>query len=356
MGHMGTHDAELLSIGDFARASGLSAKALRLYDEMALLVPVEVDAHSGYRRYAPEQLGRARLVAQLRLAGMPLARIRVVADLPPHAAAADLTSYGRQVEADAGTTRRLLAALVDELDAKETEMSTGAGSRQLKAEAASYLEQGGREDQQDGVLAGEGVWAVADGVGGCPRELAADVLEVVAGLGDGESIHALDAAVASAAAMVSERYADHADAATTLTALVVRDGQVAIAHVGDTRAYRVRDGRLERLTRDHSVVQTLVDEGRLTPEEARSDERRVQLNRAIAVGGGSAPDLALHAVEPGDRLVLTTDGVHAVLEPGALTALLVATTSPESVVEAVRDAVRLAGEPDNHAMVVVDLP
>ena len=137
---------------------------------------------------------------------------------------------------------------------------------------------------------------------------------------------------------------------------MVRDGQVVIAHVGDTRAYRVREGRLERLTRDHSVVQTLVDEGRLTPDEARADDRRVILNRAIAVGASSAPDLAVHAVEPGDRLVLTSDGVHAVVDAAVLTGLLVADAPPGDVAASVRDAVRAAGEPDNHPLVVVDLP
>lgn len=353
-----------VSIGEFAQASGLSAKALRLYDEMGLLVPVAVDPSSGYRRYAPEQLNRARLVARLRLAGMPLARIRVVADLASRsgrAAAAELTSYWRQVEADAASARSLVATLVselddlDDLDDKETKMS----STQQAADTASYLEQGCRADQQDAILVTDGVYAVADGVGGCPRDLARDVVGVVAalgGAGEDDPVRALDAAVARAAALVTEQYADHPDAATTLTALVVRDGQVVIAHVGDTRAYRVREGRLERLTRDHSVVQTLVDEGRLTPDEARADDRRVILNRAIAVGASSAPDLAVHAVEPGDRLVLTSDGVHAVVDAAVLTGLLVADAPPGDVAASVRDAVRAAGEPDNHALVVVDLP
>lgn len=65
---------ELMTIGDFARAAGLTAKALRLYDDLGLLRPARVDAGSGYRRYVPAQLERARLVARLRLLGMPLAR------------------------------------------------------------------------------------------------------------------------------------------------------------------------------------------------------------------------------------------------------------------------------------------
>jgi DNA-binding transcriptional MerR regulator len=70
----------VLTIGEFARASRLSPKALRLYDELGLLRPARVDPASGYRFYAPAQLERARLVAWLRRLGMPLARIRVVCD------------------------------------------------------------------------------------------------------------------------------------------------------------------------------------------------------------------------------------------------------------------------------------
>ncbi len=344
----------LMSIGDAARASGLSAKALRLYDETGLLPPAEVDPVTGYRWYAADQLDRARLVARLRLAGMPLARIRVVADLAGRsgrAAAAELTSWWRQVEADTVSTRALVADLVALLDQEEQDMTTGTtATPRVRAETASYVEQGARELQCDAVRTEGGVYAVADGVGNAPG-VAADV---VGALESGD-LGTLDASVARAAALVTERYAEQPDAATTLTAVTVTDGQALLAHVGDTRAYLVRDGRLERLTRDHSVVQTLVDEGRLTPEEARTDDRRVLIDRAIAAGAPFAPDLAVHAVRPGDRLVLTTDGVHAVLEPGVLTDLLVAGGSPQDVVEAVRGVVRAAGEPDNHAMVVVDL-
>ncbi|MBJ7529051.1 MAG: MerR family transcriptional regulator, partial [Nocardioides sp.] len=116
-----------MSIGDFARASGLTPKALRLYDDSGLLEPAEVDPHTGYRWYAEQQLARARLVARLRLVGMPLARIRVVAGLGPAAAVAELVSYGRQLSADTASARALLASLVDELGHapdEETPMST----------------------------------------------------------------------------------------------------------------------------------------------------------------------------------------------------------------------------------------
>lgn len=119
----------------------------------------------------------------------------------------------------------------------------------------------------------------------------------------------------------------------------------------------MRGGRLERLTRDHTVTQTLVDEGRLSAEEARVDDRRVLLNRALSAdsSASSRPDLAVRACEPGDRYVLTTDGVHSALDPADLGALLVAEVSPEEAVERVARAVRAAGEPDNWAVVIGDL-
>ena len=346
-----------LGIGEFAAAAGLSAKALRLYDEMGLLRPAEVDASTGYRRYRPDQLGRARLVARLRLAGLPLARIRLVVEAPPRVAGAELTSYWRQVEADTATARDIVTAVLTDLVAEhdqEEHMMTSTPLTHPVAAARAGI--GGRTTEEDVVHVSDGVYAVADGVGDVSPGLSAAVVARVAEVDRvGDPLAALDAAVSASAALVDEQYADHDGAACTLTALTVRDDQVVLAHVGDSRAHLVREGRLERLTRDHTVVQTLVDEGRLTQEEARADDRRVLLNRAIAPGRPSSPDLALHAVRPGDRLVLTTDGVHGCLDPAALTDLLVVPASPEEVAAGVEEAVLAAGAADNYAVVVIDL-
>src|SRR5699024_5759867 len=94
-------DETLLSIGELAAASGLSPKALRLYADSGLLVPRRVDPFTGYRSYGSDQVERARLIAALRGLGMGLARIGVLCDLEPRAAAAELRSWWRQEEADA---------------------------------------------------------------------------------------------------------------------------------------------------------------------------------------------------------------------------------------------------------------
>ncbi|WP_233157028.1 MULTISPECIES: MerR family transcriptional regulator [Amycolatopsis] len=110
-----------LTIGAFARAAGLSPKALRLYDELGLLRPASVDPVSGYRRYAPDQLERARLIGWLRRTGMPLARIsRALAGPDP---AAEVLAYWREVEADVAARGRLVAFLVAQLSGKDTAMT-----------------------------------------------------------------------------------------------------------------------------------------------------------------------------------------------------------------------------------------
>ena len=112
----------LLSIGEFAHASRLSAKALRLYDELGLLVPARVDPDTGYRRYAPEQLEPARRVAALRRIGMPLAEIKRFLPLPPAEATAALFAYWAGAEADHAARRALAALLVSELQGSRSEM------------------------------------------------------------------------------------------------------------------------------------------------------------------------------------------------------------------------------------------
>jgi PPM family protein phosphatase len=352
--------AERMSIGEFARATGLSAKALRLYDEMRLVVPVEVDPASGYRRYGPEQLDGARLVAQLRLAGMPLARIRVVAELEPAAAAAELTSYARELAAQAAATCQRVESLVRDLaprPGKEHEMSGTFEDTRHDVDTGVRHEQGGREAQLDAFHAGPDVYAVADGFGDDPDAAARAITALVSSLGAERTLEALDRAVAATATVMLDA---EEGSGCTLSAIVLAGCECLVAHIGDSRIYRVRAGRLEQLTRDHSVVQFLVDEGRLTPEEARLDDQRPVLHRALAPephgsAEAGAPDLAVHRVEPGDRIVLTTDGAHARLDAATLAGLVLADQAAQQVADEVAAAVESGGADDNFTIVVVDL-
>ncbi|NUR87579.1 MAG: MerR family transcriptional regulator [Nonomuraea sp.] len=112
----------MLTIGAFARQSRLSPKALRLYDELGLIVPARVDPDSGYRRYEPEQLERARFIGWLRRAGMPLSRIRVVCDADPREAAAEIAAYWAETRARHAEQADLVAFLVGELTGKDDTM------------------------------------------------------------------------------------------------------------------------------------------------------------------------------------------------------------------------------------------
>jgi serine/threonine protein phosphatase PrpC/DNA-binding transcriptional MerR regulator len=346
-----------MTIGEFGRATGLTPKALRLYDELSLLRPAEVDERTGYRYYRAGQLDRARLVARLRLIGMPLERIRTVADRPPGAQAAEVLSYWRQVEADTVSRRASVAALVTDLRTEGTDMVISNTQHPV---AAARLGAGARDDQLDGCLAGRHLYAVADGFGTDPATaetaLAALVpLEAATGVVD--PVRLLDDALAAAAAAVDGRGHGHppGGAGCTLTALILGDGEAGVAHVGDSRAYLVRNRHLHRLTRDHTDVQSLVDEGRLTQDEARAGARPAALNRALVPGRSAQPDISRVATEPGDRFVLLTDGVHAVLPSAELALLLLDHIHPEELVAGVEAAVLAAGAPDNYAVVAVDL-
>ncbi len=112
----------LLSIGEFARQSRLSAKALRRYDELGLLPPARVDPETGYRRYAPAQVEQARLVAALRQIGVPLAQVRPMLGLPPAAVADEVAAWWAGAEAEHEARRALAAFLVERLNGKETAM------------------------------------------------------------------------------------------------------------------------------------------------------------------------------------------------------------------------------------------
>jgi DNA-binding transcriptional MerR regulator len=130
----------VLTIGEFARASGLTARALRLYDELELLTPAEVDPGNGYRYYAPEQVEQARLVARLRSAEVPLPRIAaVIGAATPEAAAAEVLSYWRQVEADRASSREVITSLVALLRGQDTTMSPSTTPAPTLAELVAHL-------------------------------------------------------------------------------------------------------------------------------------------------------------------------------------------------------------------------
>ncbi|NMO91829.1 MerR family transcriptional regulator [Actinomycetospora sp. TBRC 11914] len=334
-----------MAIGEFAVASGLTPKALRLYDDLGLLPPAGVDPATGYRTYAASQLERARLVAALRRVGVPLARIGVIGDLPPAAAAADLAAWWRQVEADTADRRVLVADLLARW--RDRPIEEEPMTARVTVSGADGAERGVREEQQDAVVVAGGRAAVADGFGPDGAAASRAVTARVAAADDGSALEGVRAALAGAAAVVGTPGAS----GTTATALCCDGERVGVAHLGDSRAYLLRQGVLTLLTHDHTWVRSLVDEGRLTPEEAAEHPDRARLVRAL---GDGDPDVHLRRAVAGDRYLLCTDGVSAVLDEAVLAGAL-AGGAPAEAVAGLLAAVRSAGAPDNAACAVLDL-
>ncbi|MFF3503339.1 protein phosphatase 2C domain-containing protein [Streptomyces sp. NPDC003247] len=353
---------ELLTIGTFAKASRLSPKALRLYDELGLLTPARVDPVTGYRLYAPEQLDQARLVAWLRRIGMPLARIQQVCTLEAGPAADEIRAFWAQVEADTAARRDLATFLIDHLSRKDPGMSPT--TKPLAIRYAALSDTGlVRESNQDTAYAGSRLLAVADGYGsaGAPASAAAvDALKSLEtdSIPAGDLLNVLEDAIDQAKQAVhgiSGLDSSSEDAGTTLTAMLWTGSQPALVHIGDSRVYLLRDGELFQITHDHTMVQSMVDEGRLSPEEAASHPQRSLLIRALGQGADSTPDMRLHDARQGDRYLLCSDGLSTVVPTEAIRRVLSDTSEPE---QTVRELIALAngsGGPDNVSCVVADV-
>jgi serine/threonine protein phosphatase PrpC len=220
-----------------------------------------------------------------------------------------------------------------------------------------------REGNEDAAYAGARLLAVADGLGGhaggeVASAAAIDALrpldtEVPAG----ELLNALDHAVRRASSTLRDLVqADPslAGMGTTLTALLWSGSQLGLVHIGDSRAYLARDGEVFQITHDHRLVQSLLDEGKLTADEAASHPQAQMLLRALG-GSNSEPDLQLREARPGDRYLLCSDGLHDVVPAESIKQVLCTVDDPD---QAARDLIALAiegGGPDNITCIVADV-
>ncbi len=139
---------------------------------------------------------------------------------------------------------------------------------------------------------------------------------------------------------------------TTLVVLVVEGEQAHLAHVGDSRAYLWRQGRLTRLTRDHTVVQQEIDAGRITPELARLVPHKHILTQSIGFHGTVEPDTSTRWLEPGDIFVLCSDGVADPLDDDTIQKI-VGATPLDTLADALVEAALAAGGEDNITVVAV---
>jgi protein phosphatase len=224
-----------------------------------------------------------------------------------------------------------------------------------------------RRGNEDSGYAGDQLLVVADGMGGhAAGELAsaaaiATMSEMeTAGLGDVEALERLSEAVVSTSERIADVVAAHPEFAgmgTTLTALAWLGGEpsrVAILHVGDSRAYLLRDSELTQVTLDHTYVQTLIDAGRITPEEALVHPRRNLVMRAIDGIHPAEPDVSVREARPGDRYLVCSDGLCGYVSDERITGLL-GIADPTAAVTALVEAALEVGAPDNVTCIVADV-
>ena len=221
-----------------------------------------------------------------------------------------------------------------------------------------------REGNEDSAYAGPRLLVIADGMGGHAAGEVASAVAIAALAGLDHQVPGPDLldpladAVATANTTLHDMSA--ADPAvegmgTTLTAMLWQDARVALCHIGDSRAYLLRDGDFQQITRDHTLVQSLVDDGRLTPEAAATHPQRSLLLRALDGRTEAEPDLSILEVRAGDRYMLCSDGLSDVVTEQTLHKTLVTFNDPdEAVIQLVELAIR-SGGPDNITCIVADV-
>jgi serine/threonine protein phosphatase PrpC len=211
-----------------------------------------------------------------------------------------------------------------------------------------------REGNEDSMLEDPPLFVVADGMGG------AQAGEVASGLAvetlaemppdDGNVEEELTEAITEANRRIHEKAQNDRDLAgmgTTLTAAFVHDGQVTIGHVGDSRAYRYREGELAQLTDDHSLVAELERHGKLTAAEARVHPQRSMILRALGIGPEVEVDTYCFTGAAGDVFLLCSDGLSGLVHDQVVAEVLEGCDSLEQAGERLVELANLSGGPDN---------
>lgn len=223
-----------------------------------------------------------------------------------------------------------------------------------------------RSNNQDSGYSGRQLFMVADGMGG---HAGGDVASAIATKRIIEADQpyqtpqdaefALQAALIAANSQLAETVFEHTELTgmgTTVSALVVLEGEVAIAHIGDSRIYLLRDGELSQITIDHTFVQRLVDSGRITEQEAMVHPRRSVLMRVLGdVESSPEIDTSILATLPGDRWLICSDGLSGVVSNNAIATALSTDLDAQGVADRLVKESLDGGAPDNVTIVVVDI-
>ena len=222
----------------------------------------------------------------------------------------------------------------------------------------------GNEDNYT-VASDRGVFIVADGMGGhAAVEVASEMavrgisrdLGTFQGSSLDEAVGRVTTAIRSANAAIFERTLvehDKRGMGTTATVLILHSNRYLIGHVGDSRAYLLRDGVFHQLTKDHSYVQEQVDAGYLTPEQARTHPYSNVITRCVGASGDVVPDIFSGTCHEGDVFLLASDGLTGMVEDEALGAIVRTPGSPERWVDRMVAEANRRGGLDNITAVIV---
>lgn len=218
-----------------------------------------------------------------------------------------------------------------------------------------------REHNEDSLLVAPPLFVVCDGMGGheagevaseiaintisrlAPTKLDADAL--------GHAVEEANLAIIEAA----DKGIGRQGMGTTCTAAILDGDQLAIAQVGDSRAYLLHNGSLQQLTRDHSVVADLIESGEITAAEARTHQWRSFITRALGLEPYTRPDLYEIDVEPGDRLMLCSDGLYSMVPDKEIEGIMSQAPSTQDATDMLVNAALEAGGSDNVTVIVADV-
>ncbi|TJY70200.1 serine/threonine-protein phosphatase [Arthrobacter sp. CAU 1506] len=221
-----------------------------------------------------------------------------------------------------------------------------------------------RSKNDDSAYAGRFLAVVADGMGGHAGgdvASASTVLDLVhldrAGHQDPATVLADE--IQTANSILSELVQTNpklAGMGTTVTALLLHDDKLEFAHIGDSRAYRLKNGIFEQVSVDHTFVQRLIDEGRLRPEEAEIHPHRNVLMRVLGdVDASPELDLASHSAEPGEKWLLCSDGLNAVVPDRVVESVVRNAATLQDAVDQLVDLTLDGGSPDNVTIVMIEV-
>ena len=219
-----------------------------------------------------------------------------------------------------------------------------------------------RKVNEDSVMlrTDHGLWAVADGMGGHEAGDVASrkVAEALARLPEGRDLNDLTDSAVSAledvnADLIRLARADHRPRTigSTVVGLAIRDGQYRCFWAGDSRASRIRGNGIERLTRDHSLVQGLIDAGMLSREEAKDHPDANVITRAVGASESLEVEIAAGDAELGDQFLLASDGLTRMVDDDELAKIL-SSWPPGDAADTLIDAVLARGAPDNVSLII----